>query len=223
MRARHRHFNPRFAGAGLVLDSRYINQSNNTAVSSWEDRSGNSRNANQSNTASQPTFQTNQSGGNGVVRFDGSNDQLSLTSNLASVDTAIYTAFENGAPPTIYYIIGGSNVGYLTSFPTATEGVGVYDGSLARTATFSSGNIRNVFGVVTTSRSNIFVNSREATYNATTTPAAITISTIGNRSDFPLNFKGDICNVSLFTSSLSNSLRRKLEHAAAFSFKIACS
>ena len=41
MRARQRHLNARHAGAMFVLDARFINQSDNTAVSTWADRSGN--------------------------------------------------------------------------------------------------------------------------------------------------------------------------------------
>ena len=77
MRARQRHFKfGAISNAKIVLDSRYIQQSDNTALSSWADRSGNANDVSQSTPANQPTFQTAEQGGNGIVRFDGSNDVL---------------------------------------------------------------------------------------------------------------------------------------------------
>jgi hypothetical protein len=77
MRARHRHFKfGAVQNSKLVLDSRYIQQSDNTEVSPWADRSGNGHDVSQATAANRPTFQTAEQGGNGVVRFDGSNDVL---------------------------------------------------------------------------------------------------------------------------------------------------
>jgi hypothetical protein len=222
MRARHRHFNPRFVGASLVLDSRYINQSDNTAVSSWADRSGNANNADQAIAANQPSFQTAEQGGNGIVYFDGSNDQLTLTSNIASINTALFVANERTAPSIIDYLIGGNGVGFLLSYPAASEGIGYWDGSVARATTYSSGNIRSTYGICYVNVSKIFLNSKEVTYTQTNTPSAITISTIGNRTDFNLFAPANVGSINLFTSALPDSSRKRCEHAAAFSFKIAC-
>jgi hypothetical protein len=223
MRARQRHFNPRFVGASLVLDSRYINQSDNTSVSSWADRSGNANNADQATAANQPSFQTAEQGGNGIVYFDGSDDQLDLTSNIASVNTALFVANERTAPSIISYLIGGNNVGFYLSYPAINWGLGYFDGSVSRVATYASGNIRGVYGVCYLSGSKIFLNSREVAYAQTNTPSAITISRIGNRTggvSYPS--LANVGSINLFTSTLSDSSRKRCEHAAAFSFKIAC-
>lgn len=85
MRARHRHFNPQAAGATLCLDSRYgFNQADNTAVSTWEDRTATNNDATQASAANQPTYETNELNGNPAVRFDGSNDFLSFTTSVFS-------------------------------------------------------------------------------------------------------------------------------------------
>ena len=222
MRSRNRHFNPRFVGASLVLDSRYINQSDNTSVSSWPDRSGNNNNANQATAINQPSFQTQEQGGNGIVYFDGTNDFLSLTSNIASVNTAIFVANERTAPSIIGYFIGAVGKGIYLSYPSVSYGIGYYDGTTSRDTSFSSANIRGVYGICYVNVSKIFVNSKEATYTTANTPSALTITDIGSRGDgFPS--AANVCSLNLFTSNLSNSSRKRCEHSAAFSFKIACS
>ncbi len=123
MRARHRHFNSRFAGAGIVLDSRYINQSNNTAVATWHDRSNNNWNAIQATSTAQPIFKTNQLNGNPVVSFDGTTDRLSInsaTGYLNNVGYAILISLVKDRSPTT----GNSNhvVGIFTISSSATSG-----------------------------------------------------------------------------------------------------
>ncbi len=62
---------------GLWLKADAINQSNNTSVSDWPDRSGNNNNGVQATANLQPTyFSTSALNGMPIVRLDGSNDQL---------------------------------------------------------------------------------------------------------------------------------------------------
>ena len=71
MRARHRHFNPRAAGAATALDARFLTFANDAAVDTWTSRTG-SNNVTQATAARQPTFKANIQGGQPVVRFSGS-------------------------------------------------------------------------------------------------------------------------------------------------------
>lgn len=64
------------SGISLWLKADSIAQSDNTAVSSWADSSGNGYTATQGTSGNQPTLQTNEINGLPVVRFDGSNDYL---------------------------------------------------------------------------------------------------------------------------------------------------
>jgi len=58
--------------------------SDNTAVRSWTDLSGNNYHATQTTTANRPTFRTNQINGKPAVIFDGSNDYLEATNVITS-------------------------------------------------------------------------------------------------------------------------------------------
>jgi hypothetical protein len=53
------------------------------AVSQWNDKSGNSRNATQGTAGSRPTYTTAGQNGLNVLTFDGSNDSLALASDLS--------------------------------------------------------------------------------------------------------------------------------------------
>lgn len=71
------------------------------AVARWEDKSGNARHATQGTSANRPARKTAIQGGKDVLRFDGSNDFLSLPSSTAtfkflhSSDHTIFVVFEN--------------------------------------------------------------------------------------------------------------------------------
>ncbi|MBU6182686.1 MAG: hypothetical protein KGR46_07740 [Verrucomicrobia bacterium] len=242
MRARHRHFNPRFAGADLVLDSRYINQADNTAVTSWADRSANAFNADQTTPANQPTFQTNEVASNGVVRFDGSNDFLTcgdnldiLTRSVTMIGVAKFASTAEGCICGKAAAIGAAGRYSIhrtgSSFRALWNDVGTFPTDKA-SDTSTSWRIntqtveRNVANTLfwdgaqqaqqtglsgTTSYDTIFpffVGAYQSP-NSTGTPPII-----------PIN--GDIAQV-VVMFSFNTPLRRRLEHAAAYSFKIACS
>jgi hypothetical protein len=63
-------------GLKLWLDASVLTLSNNTAVSSWTDSSGNGYHATQSTGISQPIFKTNIINGKPIVRYDGTDDFL---------------------------------------------------------------------------------------------------------------------------------------------------
>ncbi len=72
--------NPVTSGLQLQLaaDTMDSTLSNNDSVASWTDSSGNGRNATQANATYQPKFKTNGANGKSFMRFDGSNDLLSI-------------------------------------------------------------------------------------------------------------------------------------------------
>jgi hypothetical protein len=93
MRARHRHFNARDAGAALCLDARFISGlSDGNAVSTWSDRSRNAADAVQSTAANQPEYKTAIQGGQPVVRFSGSAD---ANGDFFPMTTPLATVFKN--------------------------------------------------------------------------------------------------------------------------------
>ena len=100
------------------------------AVARWEDKSGNGRHATQSTSGSRPTRKTAIQNSLGVLRFDGSNDWLSIASSTATfkflhgtVATVIYVArYGTSADPNAQYGListggaSGNEIGYFHSY-----------------------------------------------------------------------------------------------------------
>jgi hypothetical protein len=243
MRFRNRHFNARHAGASLVLDSRFIDQADNSEVSSWADRSTNAHTIQQTTPASRPTFQTNEINGNPVVRFDGSNDFLSGgdildigTNSLTMLAVAKRSSGSNGAlfgkseaagSAGRYSLLRENN----SFYPLYSPASGVANApSIADTSTSARINVGEVErGVAVRLR---FNGAQEATSTITVSDTTNhnngfsffvgAYQTAGGTNTFSNYFwNGDIAQaVVLFTFNVS--LRKRLEHSAAYSFKIAC-
>lgn len=243
MRARVRHFQPKDAGANLVLDARYIAQSNSTAVSSWSDRSGNAYNAAQATGAKQPTFETAGVGGQGAVKFDGG-DVLAISSgytNLLSADDtwslvmvtnlSSFSAqpvvfgkssqffFEYGNMSTVYYYVGES---------VAFRTYGTSNASMSANTSYVAG-----FTKTAATAGSLYVNGSEQTSftnngnsipnGLTTTPSAtgdVYVGAYTNTPTFPAT--GYIPFVAFFKTDVSNSVRKRVEQSAAFSWKFSC-
>ena len=245
MRARHRHFNPRDAGASVVYDSRRISGlSNNDPVSTWPDISRNNYNATQTGTA-RPTFKTAQQGGNPTLNFDGSNDNLEIplgpalntaqghfVSSVAKYDStaAIYpvlfsvkTNFANN-----YILFFGASGDSAYRWPSIGS-----DSNFARlrwdSATNGNNNIwtltYNGAGSLTNGNYKLFFNSDEKPLTASGSYGSVTgTARLGAYLTSPSGFlKGDIYNFTIIQNEISNSLRKRCDHASAYSFKIACS
>ena len=95
---------------------------NSTTVSQWNDKSGNSRNASQATVIQQPTYTSNSQNGYGIISFDGSNDNLDISST---------TLITNG----------NSNFGVFVAYkPKTATGYG------AVLANYSAGNFELLIG-----------------------------------------------------------------------------
>ena len=68
----------------LWLDATRINQANNTAVATWADQSGNGYDATQGTSAARPTYIASGLNGLPVVRFDGTDDVMSIPSSTST-------------------------------------------------------------------------------------------------------------------------------------------
>lgn len=242
MRARQRHLNARHAGAMFVLDARFINQADNTAVSTWADRSGNGYDVSQATGTNQPTLQTGEVGGSSIVRFDGSNDTLgrSDTGFPTGDITFISVSKQNNSLPNLTYagvmmygqsaLTKGVLVLYATDTNYGTNGFGPsqYGDGVAVS------NSTGVYNVSSWYRSStnysVHINGGTASTKSMTTATALQGTNglhIGSSTfsqTTPANFlNGDIGNVILFASSLADSLRRRLERGCGLTWKIACS
>lgn len=246
MRARHRHFNPRSMGAGLVLDARYIDQADNTAVSTWSDRSGNGWDATQASGALQPTLQTAEFGGQNIVRFDGSNDRFTANGAIGILNNVggatLLSAVKYNSVSTNQSLFGmatalgntratlnfNSTNGYGTggrrldsnSFQSVASNLGGVSTTrtLLQTAvlSFSSAELNLFLDGISAASSTSF----QTAGNTSSTNA--TIVTIASSTGGAEYFAGDVGTIVAFALALNGGQRKRVEHAAAFSFKIAC-
>ena len=251
MRARHRHFNPAHAGAKMVLDSRFIGGLNDgDAVTTWSDRSSNGNDVTSSGTA-RPSYQTAELGGQPSVRFDGNDDQMervgtfisnatssspfymSLLSRVtkANVNNLAERPFTISAGPNQFSaFIGTRLVNSTVVYHVGVSKSGVSDQTIlcaamasVETKLLSLSNLSSSFKAFDNG-----VEISQQSHNATI------ISATANSSAFVIgafNYNGtklfysdsDILYAVARPDEISNSLRKRLEHAAAFSFKITCS
>lgn len=241
MRARHRHFNPKSAGASLALDTRYINESDNTTIQTWPDRSGNGRDATQATSTNRATFRSAIQGGNGILRFDG-NDRYNASfvtgteyslyvvckrtasnsnafSNTTLVVSAGVASNTNGSSRRYQLIYSDSSGGIFETTANAT--------SPAAIARNDNWNIHSISAPIGSGTMRYYLNGgSEATANVsalagvTTGTVRMTVGATSWNND--LYFNGDMGTVVTYEAAHSAAFRKRLEHAAAFSFKISC-
>lgn len=241
MRARQRHFNPRDAGANLVYDSRRISGlSNNDPVSTWPDISRNAYDATGTSTA-RPLYITQVQGGNPALRFDGSNDQLSIPSGPSLSTTAGFnvqvvikqTAFNTQYPNILDFKTNETNnwVFGFSNQPAYQWILMGSDGNFARlrwnTTANTNTNILNVkyngSGSSTAANWNLIFNGLSQTLTSADAFAPNSSGAgIGAEQNNNWN-NADYYHISLINAEASESLRKRLNHASAYSFKIACS
>lgn len=233
-----------------MLDARYITQSDNTAVSSWADRSGNSYSADQATGGNQPTFRTAQQGGNGGIDFDGSTDNLTGSYTPAGVPRTVHIVFKADTSSEVnnLFQVPQRNASSLTSGSGWIARWGLDSGSFF------------IAGDITTTNQNLSVTPSNATdaiigswssdssrnvsfvrdgTNLTVTgnpPNAVATSggnyVAGYRigqffnnagNSFSQFWDGLIFSVHVWGGEqIAAPIRKRCEHASAFSFKIAC-
>lgn len=252
MRARHRHFNARDAGAVAVYDARFLAGSNNSAVTDWEDRSRSGYTASQATSAERPTLQHAVQGGSNVVRFDGSDDELLTTSYaLPSAASLVSVAKANAWQQTATYrpiathayntgTDGTRGLGFCYLAPNNAGGSydwNQYDvlfiGSGFQTAStpraigpIASGtDFRVISAVLGSSTARAWSNGAQVSTRKESTGALQARSdqfVIGGKKATTEQWHGDIGCLVYFHSEVSNSLRKRIEHAGAFSWKLSC-
>jgi hypothetical protein len=243
MRARHRHFNPKDAGADLVLDARYIAQSDNTAVSSWADRSGNATDATQSNSGNRPTFRTAQQGGNGGVDFDGSDDFLIGTYSPTGVPRTVHIVFkvdQTASTNTLFQvprqIANPQDRAWLARFGQFGGNWNISGDAAATNQTLASAPSNATDPIIgswssDSSRNVSFFRDGTSLSINGNPPNAVTGGTAGytiGRVDNAGAFVGQYMDGRMFSlhvwtgEQIPAPIRKRCEHASAFAYKIAC-
>jgi hypothetical protein len=237
---RSRHLNPGSAGAVIALDSRFISGlSDGDLVGTWIDRSGQGNNATQSG-AERPTYETAEQGGNPIVNFDGSVDRMVCASFVSLTSSTIIAAGKSavttGNDRNIFYFGNAGTlspnfnwIGIGRNLSTQQWVSGNYNNPADRSvvgATLFNTAANIVTGVTNDGGTNrLFLNSIP---EGSQPSVAININTsarptVGRRgTDATGYWQGQVFSVALYNTSLQPSLRRRLEHATALSFKIPC-
>jgi hypothetical protein len=227
MHRRARHLNPGSAGAVLALDSRFISGLNDgDAVTTWEDRTNSNNDATQGTSAARPSYQTAEQGGQPGVLFSSANSQvLKLT-----------TAFYPSSGYSIFAVMKTTGA-KLASLASSVGGNGVPFGPFTFNGTMNVGNRANyasvsdgntVFAIYANNNSSsnvlsLWKNGSPVSLSPINLATSGNFTDVGSRTGNGDYGSGYISQVTVMSSVMAASLRRRLEHAAAFSFKIACS
>jgi hypothetical protein len=242
MRARHRHFSYKAAGASLALDTRYIHGvADNATVETWSDRSGNARDATQSNGSARATYKTAIQGGNGVLRFDG-NDRY-LSSFVTGTEYSVYcvykrtgsntNAFSNATFVVAAGIINTTSASgrrFQLAYSDANGGTFANTSNTSAEMTIARNdnwNLHSVTAPIGSGTARYFVNEGNEQTADVSGLAGVTSGTVilrvGSTSWVnTFDFNGDMGLVATYQTAHSASLRRRLNHHAAYSFKISC-
>jgi len=229
MRARHRHFNPRHAGAVRAYDSRYVAGTNNTGLQTWSDRCL-TADASQAIEAHQPLFIASGQGGAPILRFDGLSDrytftQVNTTSNVTAM--AAHKTSNDGI-----VLAGVGNTQILRVFDSSGNKSLFFNFNVDATLYLSSQNVDwTTFGVATVTAPNgcPTKNFRNGVDFGNSTQNANLASCNWDIIGSAMNQEAGFCNMDIGILTIlpldisSSPLRKRLEHAAAFSFKFACS
>lgn len=251
MHRRARHLNPDKAGATCALDARFISGvSNGSNISSWTDRSSSANTPSNSGLSNnQPLYQSSGFSGQPTVLFDGAADSTNGRS-LSWSTTPISSATEVTAIIAFKRTTGSSTIpgAHLTNLGTGifndhtpwsdgryyvSYGIGSRVDFVAPTTL----DVLNIESYKTSGSSwNLYHNSVLFFTNTGTSISIGSYARIGSNggpsdsrtpdglsSPGRYYWTGHIGSISLYKSALSDSLRRRIEHSAAFSYKIACS
>jgi hypothetical protein len=245
MRARHRHFSYKAAEASIALDARYINEvSDGTTVETWSDRSGNGRDATQTTSGNRATYKAAIQGGSGVLRFDGG-DFYTATFTTGTAYSAYFILKRTGGGSNAF---GGVNFIFAAGTSGSTNSNArryqmTFDGnasgvfqvlSNATTGTNQTRNdnwnVHSVSSQIGSGNQSYYLNGGGEVSASVSSLAGVTSGTvrmtIGERSwdtgAASLRLNGDVGLIVTYETAHAAPLRKRCEHAAAFSFKISC-
>jgi len=242
MRARHRHFSYKAAGASIALDTRYIHGvSDGATVQTWSDRSGNARDAAQATAGNRATYKTAIQGGNGILRFDG-NDfyNANFTTGTAYSLYAVFkrtgsatNPFSNATFVAAAGVAGGTAANarrYQLTYSDASGNTFLTTSNAAGgmiIARNDNWNVHSVTAPIASGTARYLLNEASEQTEDVSARAGVTSGTVrmtvGATSwANDLLFNGDMGLLVAYESAHSASLRRRLNHHAAYSFKISC-
>lgn len=234
MRARHRHFSHKAAGAVVAYDARYLTDSDGTALQTWTDRAG-SYNATESDSTKRPLVKTGANGINGqtVLQFDGSNDDLQASSVPLNtyITVTVCGKFTTAKP---MFFEHSANANTFSGFYFYGSNNWAWNFARDSGSNFG-GNVSNWFGSSNAIASLRYDGTGQYRLNggsdltngsggtARNNSSVITNLNICSRNRSSVFSDGLLGTLAVYDGRASDAMLKRLEHAAAYSFKIACS
>ena len=218
MRARHRHFNYAALGASAVFDARFLALNNDDAVSTWTDRSSSANNATQTG-SERPVFKTNQINGQpGVAFTSAGQSSLILTSAIAVANASETLLVQKKTSNNLIALstdVGGQGA-IITDYSTSQFLVLGADGS----GGYANSSTTNPALWMVSPNNLILLDGVSQGFNPFSGSGS-NATRIGRRSTEYSS--GQIGLIAYFGSGLTAASRKRAQHHAAFSYKIACS
>lgn len=184
-----------------------------SAVARWEDQSGNGRHATQSTLNNRPLLKTSVKNSKNVLRFDGSNDGMTITpyalgsSPSYSVFVVIYQNNNNSLD---VWLEGGNLNPYLScGAGSPSNGFRHYDGSNTFDVTKTTVNVWAISNYSQSTTVRQFYFNGDAVASGTSSTRAATFEYIG-RSNNGFYWDGDIAELLIYNSYLSSSNRESV-------------
>lgn len=235
MRGRHRHFNPKAAGATAVFDARFgLTMANGAVVDTWTNRAG-GNNATQSTNNLRPLYRA--TGGNAntpAVEFDGSNDYLVHNIGITVAPNLIMAVAKRtggGSISTIASFTPPNTANFNAIYARIPLGVDTNWGFVPEDSGQTILNEYKICSAVPASTSTVSSSTTMWTNGANEKTA--TGSRYGGDVESRRHLGaglaggelllGSISQVIAIPADISAALRRRLEKAAAYSFRLACS
>jgi len=210
------------AGQGITQAGGYVSQ--------WDDMSGNSRHASQATGAKQPAYVSSGLNGRPVLRFDGTNDCMSVSSLpiTSSGITALYVIKQDVALIKHVFSTADRVFQLLTSsvprLYSQIENVSSYVGIPATNTSWAcvtqvyDGTLSGVTNILSLYQNGV----KGASAHSNGTPSAsltITSGEIGAHSGTD-TFNGDIAEIIVFSKALTGTQRRSVERYLSIKYNI---
>jgi hypothetical protein len=184
------------AGTSSVVD--------NTAISQWDDQSGNADHATQATGAAQPTYQTNELNGEPIVRFDGTDDFMDASGVSESQPNTIFLVAKSATGSSSRTALDG--ISSRQAIYQAGDTITVYAGTAESSMGTSWGTTN--FHVVTLVFNGASSSGRVDGAAVTLSPAnpganALTGLRIGAFTADAARWSGDIAEIIVYSGALS--------------------
>jgi hypothetical protein len=224
MHRRARHLNAKDAGAVLVLDSRFITGlANNDLVDPWTDRVS-AINYTITTSANRPVYKTAVQGGQPMVLSEAlkqlsgnSSGLVNYTSNnLTIVTVNSHTGFIGD---TVMLSIRSTSSSEFLIYRNGTDSYWGFRGLAGRRWV---GPSSNVIAIESLQGDVPFINGVSISSSSHTHGGSGNNNTLFNITGVPASWRGNLGILSVWNSVINATLFRRLNHAAAFSFKISC-